>query len=285
MKKLLMTVSIILVIVLLTLFSGTSDIYASMYFFGSPLTAQNSSKHPQNVTLKHISRDFKIPDNYESENYNSQTNNENIEKNSKLLNKSPWIGPKLVVIDPGHGGTDPGASSGDLLEKDLNLDISNRVNNILQRDGIVTYITRTDDSTIDLKERIYKANIKKAALFISIHSNWFYDSSFSGTMTLYNPSQNLSSGYLSEIEYAKIVQDELIKVLGTKDRGIIDRPNLAVLRHAQMPSLIVELGFLSNKNDEELLMSESFKQKAAEAIAKGIEKSIDKISDESSNPN
>lgn len=285
MKKLPLTVSVILVFVLFTYFSGTNDIYASKYLINKTFSAQNPVNQISNPAKKYIPRDFKIPDNFESENYNSQLINDRDEKKSGPANKSPWKGPKLVVIDPGHGGSDPGAISGDLQEKDINLDISKRVNNILEQDGIETYITRSDDSTIELKERIYTANRKKAALFISIHSNWYSDSSFSGTMTLYNPSQNLSAGYLSELEFAQIVQDELIKVLGTKNRGVIDRPNLAVLRHAEMPSLIVELGFLSNKNDGDLLSSDSFKQKAAEALAEGIKKSIDKVSGIGSQPN
>jgi N-acetylmuramoyl-L-alanine amidase len=189
-----------------------------------------------------------------------------------------WKSSKLVVIDPGHGGKDPGANSGNLLEKDISLDVALRVEKLLKAYKIPTYITRSDDRFIDLHERIQTANDKNAALFVSIHCNWFKSSNLNGVMTLYYPSSTLSSGYLTEIEYAKLLQSELSESLGTKDMGIDDRSNLAVLRHAKMPTALVELGFLSNPHEAELLSSEGFRQKAAEGIAEGIRKSITMIS-------
>lgn len=226
-------------------------------------------------------RDFKIPDDGESENtpYSDLVKSGElaIGKKSGNSNVKGTMHKNLVAIDPGHGGIDPGANIDGLSEKEINLDIALRVNSILRSWGIPTYMTRSDDSFIPTKERIYTANDKKAALFVSIHSNWFSDTSLNGTMTLYYPSERLSVGNLSELDYAKTIQSELSKSLESKNRGIIDRPNLTVLKHASMPSVIVELGFLSNKKDAELLASDSFRQKAAEALAEGIKKSLDLI--------
>ena len=202
-------------------------------------------------------RDLKIPDKDESK--------EELEKTA------------LVAIDPGHGGEDPGASIDGLKEKDINLDISLRVNSILKLWKINTLMIRSTDVFIEPAERIYTANKMNASLYMSIHCNWFKDPSQSGTMTLFYPSKGLSAGKLDEITYARIIQNELSKAIKAKSMGIKENANLSVLKHAAMPSVIVELGFLSNRSDMELLSSEDFRQKAAEAIARGIRKSLGKI--------
>lgn len=194
------------------------------------------------------------------------------DRNQSRIDKS--IQNKLVVIDAGHGGNDPGTMSGDLFEKDIALDVALKLNSILKDWGISTYMIRDEDVFVDYKERIELANEKSASLFLSIHCDWFKDSSSKGTTTLYYPSRALRAGNLVEITYARIIQSELIKSLKTNDRGIIDRKDLSVLKYANMPSVIVELGFLSNKEDTALLSSRSFRDKAAKALATGIKESL-----------
>lgn len=218
----------------------------------------------------------------------STSNMENTKTEAIIISNPPADAPRaeapaekyLVAIDAGHGGVDPGTSGGGLDEKDIALDISLRLEKLLKDNGTDTYMTRTEDVFMDHKERILLANDKNASLFISIHCDWFNNPAYGGTQTLYYPSTDLKNGNLSEIQYAKIIQNELIQKTKVNDRGIIDRPNLAVLRHAKMPSVIVELGFLSNKTDVTNLGSTEYRQKVAEGLANGIIKALASIKPE-----
>lgn len=173
---------------------------------------------------------------------------------------------RLVVIDSGHGGSDPGAQYGDLNEKDLNLKIALKVNEILKSKGINTYMTRDDDIFVPLQNRADIANNLNATLFLSIHNNAYYSREY-GTETLYYPGDSGSS-------FARIVQDTLINALGTYDRGIIERPNLVVLYATNMPAVIAEVAFLTNKDDRARLMDDGFIQKSAEALADAVVKAL-----------
>ena len=173
---------------------------------------------------------------------------------------------RLVVIDSGHGGSDPGAQYGGLNEKDLNLKIALKVNEILKSKGINTYMTRDDDTFIPLQNRADIANNLNAALFLSIHNN-AYNSSEYGTEVLYYPGATGRS-------FARIVQDTLINALGTNDRGIIERPNLVVLNATKMPAVIAEIAYLTNTDDRAKLMDDSFLQKTAEALADAVVKAL-----------
>lgn len=173
---------------------------------------------------------------------------------------------KLVVIDAGHGGSDTGAEYSGLLEKDLNLKIALKVNEILKSKDVKTFMTREDDTFVPLHDRSDIANNLNATLFLSIHNN-AYNSSECGTETLYYPGAAGSS-------FARIVQDTLVNALGTNDRGIIQRPGLVVLNATKMPSVIAEIAFLTNTNDSAKLKDESFLQKAAEALADAVIKAL-----------
>lgn len=186
----------------------------------------------------------------------------------------------LVVIDAGHGGIDPGSIDNGLKEKDIVLDIALKLYDLLDKNSISTYMIREGDDFVNHEERIEIANDKNAALFISIHCDWFEDKSVNGTQTLYMPSRALKKGKLIEIDYARTIQEELMDSLETNDRGINDRSDLAVLSGAKMPSVIVELGFLSSEKDVAFLKSSDFREKTAEALAKGIQKSLLKIKGE-----
>jgi N-acetylmuramoyl-L-alanine amidase len=167
---------------------------------------------------------------------------------------------RLVVIDPGHGGSDPGATYGSVKEKDLNLDISMRLNALLKAKGVKTYITREDDSFVGLYERAHIANDLNATLFLCVHNN-ANDTVSKGTETLYYPS---TSGFGKT--FAQMIQDSLIGTLGTIDRKIVPRPGLVVLKDTSMPAVLAEIGFLDNTSDRALLLDENFRQKAAQAL-------------------
>ncbi|MDF2522586.1 MAG: hypothetical protein K0R31_227 [Clostridiales bacterium] len=180
----------------------------------------------------------------------------------------------VVVIDAGHGGNDSGSSDNGVIEKEVTLDIALKLNSILKSEGIRTHMIRTTDIFIDHRDRINTANEMNASLYISIHCNWFNDRTLLGTQTLYYPSASLAIGELKELKYASIIQTELIKTINTKNRGIDDRADLAVLRRANMPSVLVELAFMSNPADAQKLLLDDFRKKAAEGLAEGLKKSL-----------
>lgn len=182
---------------------------------------------------------------------------------------------KLVVIDAGHGGVEPGAVHGGYYEKNLNLDIARRLNELLKSKGVKTYMIREDDSFVGLYERAYIANSLNATLFLSIHNNAYYER-FKGTETLYYPPSANSVGFNGE-KFARIIQKNLIKNLNTADRGIVKRPKLVVLKATKMHASLAEIAFMSNKEDMAKLKTESFRQKAAEALCDGILEALNEV--------
>ncbi|OGO80918.1 MAG: hypothetical protein A2Y21_09155 [Clostridiales bacterium GWC2_40_7] len=169
---------------------------------------------------------------------------------------------KLVVIDPGHGGSDPGASYEGIREKDLNLKIALKVDEILKSKGIKTFLTRNDDTSVSLYDRANIANDLNASLFLSIHNNAFSSYEY-GTETLCYPGDKSR-------QFASIVQNTLVNALGTRNKGIINRPNLVVLHATKMPAAIAEIAYITNTGDREKLLDDSFLDKAAAALADSI---------------
>jgi len=183
---------------------------------------------------------------------------------------------KLVVIDAGHGGYDPGAVYGDVLEKNLNLDIATRLNNLLKGKKVETYMIREDDTFVGLYERAYIANDLNASLFISIHNNAIGDVNYGGTMTLYYPPSSNSTGFNGKV-FAELIQNRLVSYLGTTNRKIIERPNLVVLKATSMPAALAEIAFVTNAADRRNLQDPNFRQKAAEALCDAIVEALGKI--------
>lgn len=174
------------------------------------------------------------------------------------------VSKKKVCIDAGHGGTDPGAvGRNGALEKDIALQIALQVKAELQRCGIEVVMTRTVDKHVSLSERAVVANKVGADAFVSVHCNSADNAAAKGTET-YAFSKS-SKGY----PLAKSIHKELIAVTGTVDRGLKTK-NYAVLRETGMAAALVELGFISNEQEEKLLINKSWQKKVAEAIAKGI---------------
>ncbi len=191
------------------------------------------------------------------------------------VQKFPDFSGRLVVIDPGHGGSETGAVYGSLLEKNLNLDIARRVNVILKSKNVKTYMTREDDSYVDLYDRPNTANSMKAALFLSVHNN-ANDGNSKGTETLYRPSDP-EDGRFTSRRFAQIIQDKLISTLGTIDRKTVPRPNLVVLKYTTMPAALAEISFLDNKDDRDNLLNDDFRQRAAAAIADAVIQALSEL--------
>lgn len=182
---------------------------------------------------------------------------------------------KLVVIDPGHGGSDPGAIYKSMVEKELNLDIAKRLDALLEKKGVKTFMIREDDSYVALYERAYIANRMNAALFISIHNNSIDDPNYGGTMTLFYPQRGSSFGGKT---FAGYVQQQLLSVLKTTDRNIRERPNLVVLKATAMPAALAEVAFITNSKDRANLQSEAFRQKAAQGLYNAVLKALPQVS-------
>ncbi len=182
---------------------------------------------------------------------------------------------KIAVIDAGHGGRMPGAIYKDVVEKELNLDIAQKLNTLLLKSKVTTYMMRDDDSHINNYERAYIANELGAKLLLSIHNNAMDDKSYSGTMTLYYPSRSTKS--FNGSAFADIIQKKLLGKLGTVNRKTIERPNLVILKATTMPSTIAEIAYITNATDRANLQKESFRQKAAQALSEAVIESLKSV--------
>lgn len=182
---------------------------------------------------------------------------------------------KLVVIDAGHGGIATGAIYKNLFEKDLNLDIAKRLNTLLKKKGVKTYMLREDDSDIANYERAYIANKLDAKLYLSVHNNAMDDKYYRGTMTLYCPS-NSGNGFTGK-SFADIIHSKMLGSLKTVDRKVNERPDLIVLKATAMPAALAEVAFMTNSTDRSNLQKATFRQKAAQSLCDAVVKALSKV--------
>ncbi len=176
---------------------------------------------------------------------------------------------KVVVIDAGHGGTDPGTNGNGLVEKDVSLDIMLRVYSLLEANpDIKVYATRLTDTYPTNQSRIDMANLS-ADLFVSIHQNAATNNPVpNGTETLYKPVNG--SGQLTNKIAAQFMQTNIINAIGTTDRGIKVRDDLLVLNQAKVTAVLIECGFLTNAEDASRLAQDEVRAKYADAIYTSI---------------
>lgn len=193
------------------------------------------------------------------------TTGSSIQKNSLQSNIK-----YCVVLDAGHGGSEPGAVYWNVKEKDLNLSITNKLASILQANNIGVIMARSSDTTVNLYRRSGYTKNNNVDLFLSVHNNAAINSSANGTMTLYNPLIQNKKGTLTSKLLAQIVLSQLTRGLSSKRLGAIKRTNLAVLRTSNVPAIIAEIGFMSNRNELLKLQTPKYQQKTAEALARGV---------------
>lgn len=167
----------------------------------------------------------------------------------------------LVILDPGHGGADTGAMRGDILEKDITLDVSKRVAQILAKNGVQVEMTRWEDKTVSLSERVDISNTKSPICFVSIHVNSSVKDAITGVEMHYYHD--------SSYKLALMVHKNMVANLNSNDRGLF-RSKFYVINHTQVPAVLVEMGFISNPEERKQMLSDSRKQKTAEAIAQGV---------------
>ena len=175
---------------------------------------------------------------------------------------------KRVCLDPGHGGSDPGAvGPSGLREKEVNLAIALQTAELLRAAGMEVIMTREEDRYVDLISRAEIANNSGADIFVSIHANAAYNPAVGGTSTYtYYGWQKEERAHLS-----RLLQAELVAALGLRDIGIFDQ-GFAVLKNTQMPAALVEVAFISNPAEENLLAGKDFQQRAAGALAQAIKR-------------
>lgn len=171
---------------------------------------------------------------------------------------------RVIVLDPGHGGVDPGAPApGSLEEKDITLSIARKARELLAEAGARVVLTRDGDQTIGLYERADLANQAGAELFVSIHANTSPFRSAAGIETYYYP------GSTEGRRLAAILQRALVARLGRPDREV-RRADFVVVREPAAPAALIECGYLSNREEARLLTSGEFQLRIARAIAEGI---------------
>ncbi len=171
-----------------------------------------------------------------------------------------------VVVDPGHGGSDPGTIGYQgTFEKDVNLAIATYLGEFLSQAGARVVYTRDSDVYVSIFERPAIAVQEKADLFVSVHANSHVQRGTArGTETLYKAKDPASE------LFARIVQDEVVQAITLINRRIWGRDDLAVFNHSQIPAIMVEVGFLDHPDEEVLLRAPGFQKVAAQGIFNGI---------------
>ena len=196
--------------------------------------------------------------------------------------------PTCVILDAGHGGEDPGAVSdyNDICEKDINLTIANKVKSLLTNDNIHVVMTRTEDKLVytpdttnivskrrqDLIRRKRMMDENTNGINVSIHLNKFNQEKYSGAQTFFAATPPQSQ------ELAKSIQTKLREIVDKNNtrEALLKKEPIIILKNAKTPTVIVECGFLSNKDEESKLASPQYQDKLALAISEGIKSYLKK---------
>ena len=188
------------------------------------------------------------------------------------IQKKQWVDrffsppKKIIIIDAGHGGTDPGSVKQGIQEKDINLQIALQLQKRLEAKGYKVVMTRDDDTAISLKNRAKLANQAKGDLLISIHQNSFRDASVHGIEVFYTPGKETYDDRL-----ANCIQEALISYTQAKDRHVREITNLLIIRESNMSACLIESAYLSNDTERELIQTKDYQDKVVTGIIEGIE--------------
>lgn len=188
---------------------------------------------------------------------------------------APGLRNKVIVLDPGHGGTDPGAIGlNKTQEKTITLAVAQQAKILLEKSGAQVVMTRQDDRDVfgpsasaseELNARTTIANDRKADAFISIHINSFRERSAGGTATYFYQKTPYDA------MLAQNLQTSLIRAGGLQDRGV-NSANFYVVKRTLMPAALLELAFISNPEEEKLMNTPQFQQRMAQAIVQGLDR-------------
>jgi N-acetylmuramoyl-L-alanine amidase len=192
----------------------------------------------------------------------------------------------VVVLDPGHGGEDSGAMCGGVMEKDLTLDVARRVDRLLDSEGVATLMTRLGDSYVSLLDRAAFGNRVNDSIFISIHFNEDNKPVASGVETYYAAHQIASGSILASWlpffsrppanspkpesqSLASFIQEALVARTRSVDRGT-QAKQFFVIANVTSPAVLIEGGFITNRDELSKLASEDYRDQLAAAVADGI---------------
>lgn len=179
---------------------------------------------------------------------------------------------KVLLLDAGHGGKDPGTSGNGMQEKNLTLTIAQKIEQELQGSGIKVYMTRDSDVYPENSTRAQTAN-DIADLMVSIHINSGPETA-NGTESLYQVHANDSSSRLTSKQLAEILQASMISGTGNTNRGVKLRTDLLILNRTTVPSAIVEVVFITNTGDALKISNPAYQDQVAQAIADGIQEAV-----------
>lgn len=171
------------------------------------------------------------------------------------------FGGKVIVLDPGHGGYDPGATRNNVFEKDITLSIASLLEEKLKQQGATVVMTRNNDNFVSLEDRVILSNNKKPDIFVSVHINSSENADAHGIETHYFKDDS--------VDLAKSIHHAMASEIEETDRGIL-KSRFYVIRHTNEPSVLLELGFISNDDERNLLLLQEQQEKFADAISNGI---------------
>lgn len=186
---------------------------------------------------------------------------------------------KVIVLDPGHGGPDGGAvGKDDTVEKDIALAVTKQLQRYLQQAGALVYLTREADEDLahedtkglsrrkseDIRNRLQFIEGKQPDLFLTIHLNALPSERWRGAQTFYYPS------FEENAHLARMIQAEIRGNLENTDREALEINGIYLLKHAEAPGALVEIGFLSNVEERELLKQEDYQEQMAASIYRGL---------------
>ena len=167
-----------------------------------------------------------------------------------------------VVLDAGHGGTDPGAQRGDVQEKSITMDIISKLKRVLEAKGVHIILTRADDTFVSLEDRVRITNATAPTLFLSVHIN---------AMESASDIHGIETYYLTEQSrlLADAVHECLISSLAAPDRSV-RKARFYVIKNTPVPAILAEVGFISNRDERDKLISSDYQMKIAEALEHGV---------------
>ncbi|NMA49861.1 MAG: AMIN domain-containing protein, partial [Tissierellia bacterium] len=179
-------------------------------------------------------------------------------------------GERTIVIDPGHGGKDSGAVAGKIYEKDINLPVSLMLRDALVQNGYNVIMIREDDRDVGLYDRPIIGNKNNADLFISIHTNASLKPQVKGLEVLYCPSYERDIKLVDQYPFAQSIHDNILALTNRPGRGIVKRPDLVVLNKTYMEAVLIEIGYMSNPEELEIVLSQSYQNLVVQGIVNGV---------------
>lgn len=272
-----------------TVLIATGENISSEVVKTATIISDDDLKEEDNKKNKNSTVEFQSS-NEKKETKNAQKNNKNkIYEKAGLTEDEYKVDPKTrkvskgfvqkgerikIVLDAGHGGTDSGAVSTidkTVMEKTLNLDMIERLNERFLMLGYDVILTRSEDEYIKLLDRARISNTSEADIFLSIHFNSTDNSSSKGIEVLYASEKNVIIKSVEQVHLAKAIQKELIESTGSTNRGVKNRADLIVLNKTKNVAALCELGFLTNREDMENITNSSYLATMADAIVRGVE--------------